>query len=199
MFERFWSAYPKRAGRQDAEREFAKLAVDDDLLTTMLDAIRHQQQQREWKADNGRYIPHPANWLSKRRWQDEVSDATSSTVQATIVDPDVFDLCGAASLKNRDIKEYLRTATLVAQDGELLRLVVADETCRGFIDRNYGPDLRRVARERGFREFAIVGPISSTAPETDGPQPPAVLAAEADRFTENGAVLAWDDKKRAEP
>lgn len=68
-FDRFWSAYPKKAGKGAAMRAFKRITgVPVDV---MLYAIEQQRHSRQWQEDNGRFIPNPATWLNQRRWEDE--------------------------------------------------------------------------------------------------------------------------------
>ena len=71
QFLKFWAKYPKKVGRAAAYDAFKKLGVTDDLLLNMLHALEIQSGSRQWKEDDGRYIPHPATWLNGRRWEDE--------------------------------------------------------------------------------------------------------------------------------
>lgn len=79
-FERFWSAYPKKTGKDAARKCFEKRKPEELLLTKMLDALTHQSASREWQKDGGQYIPNPATWLNQGRWQDE-SDNYSANGQ----------------------------------------------------------------------------------------------------------------------
>lgn len=72
-FERFWSAYPKKVGKDAAAKAFAKRKPDDALLATMLTAIERQRASPAWTKDDGQFIPNPATWLNQGRWQDEAS------------------------------------------------------------------------------------------------------------------------------
>lgn len=68
-FDRFWAAYPKKAGKGAAMQAFRRITgVPVDV---MLYAIEQQRHSRQWQEDNGRYIPNPATWLNQRRWEDE--------------------------------------------------------------------------------------------------------------------------------
>lgn len=70
-FPAFWQAWPKKEGRLDAARAFAKLSADDQAaaasradtwLTSrpdLLDPARY------------RFIPHASTWLNQQRWTDE--------------------------------------------------------------------------------------------------------------------------------
>lgn len=70
-FEAFWNAYPKvkQKSKQEAREAFAKVDVP---LQTILDALEIQKRSHDWQKDGGQYIPYPAKWLNKRRWEDAV-------------------------------------------------------------------------------------------------------------------------------
>lgn len=72
-FDDFWGAYPRKVGKQDAAKAFAKLKPDAELLARMLTAITAQHQTADWQKDGGQYIPHPATWLNGKRWEDVVT------------------------------------------------------------------------------------------------------------------------------
>jgi hypothetical protein len=82
-FVAFWAAYPRRENKPAAVRAFAKLAVDDTLLASMLAAIESQTRsgclQPGATRDGRSTIPHPASWLNGRRWEDEQPAAASPT------------------------------------------------------------------------------------------------------------------------
>ena len=69
-FEKFWSAYPRKAGnKQKAFEAFKKADVSLDVL---LAAIENQKQSAQWSKDNGQFIPHPTTWLNGKRWEDQL-------------------------------------------------------------------------------------------------------------------------------
>lgn len=71
--DRFWPAYPRKVGKADAAKAFAKLRPDADLLGVMLRSLAAQAASEDWRRDGGRFIPHPATWLNGKRWQDDVT------------------------------------------------------------------------------------------------------------------------------
>jgi hypothetical protein len=71
-FEEFWNAYPKRVNETEARKAFEELNPDPELQSRMLAALQVQTQSEQWKRDNGRYIPLPANWIADRRWFDQL-------------------------------------------------------------------------------------------------------------------------------
>jgi len=72
MFEKFWKAYPKKVAKQDAEKAFLKTNPDESILEIMLNCIESSKKSQGWTKDDGEFIPHPATWLNKRRWEDEI-------------------------------------------------------------------------------------------------------------------------------
>jgi DNA-binding MarR family transcriptional regulator len=72
LFEQFWTAYPKKVSKAQAQKVFRKLNPDEALLDTMLAAIDQQKQTEQWMKNEGQYIPYPATWLNGRRWEDQI-------------------------------------------------------------------------------------------------------------------------------
>lgn len=70
-FERVWSAYPKKVGKDTAAKAFAKRKPDAALVEAMVRAIEAQRASRDWTKDGGQYVPHLATWLNQGRWMDE--------------------------------------------------------------------------------------------------------------------------------
>ena len=69
-FEKFWSAYPRKEGKQKARSAFEKVTVDLDVLLVALEA---QKKSSQWTKDNGQFIPHAATWLNGKRWEDQLA------------------------------------------------------------------------------------------------------------------------------
>jgi uncharacterized protein YdaU (DUF1376 family) len=67
-FATFWETYPKKVGKGQAEKVFAKIKPTPDLLAQMLEVIGWQEKSKQWQDG---FIPNPATWLSQRRWEDE--------------------------------------------------------------------------------------------------------------------------------
>lgn len=71
-FERFWSAYPRKAAKQQAFKAWEKLAPDEGLSERIFAALELQKKSDAWTRDGGRYIVYPSKWLDNRRWEDEL-------------------------------------------------------------------------------------------------------------------------------
>lgn len=68
-FDAFWSAYPKKTGKEAAKKSFARAKAD---IGTMLSALEVQKQSEQWTKNNGQFIPNPTTWLNQGRWEDEL-------------------------------------------------------------------------------------------------------------------------------
>lgn len=71
LFGRFWAAYPKKVGKANCERWFARHKVDEETLQAMLESLAYLKTTEQWQKDCGQYIPNPQTWLNGRRWEDE--------------------------------------------------------------------------------------------------------------------------------
>lgn len=74
-FERFWNAYPRKEGKKPCVKWWAKERPDDELLKVMLAKIEQARQKRNWKDQDGKFVPMPLTWLNEERWQDEYHQA----------------------------------------------------------------------------------------------------------------------------
>ncbi len=99
-FERFWSAYPKKVGKQAAEKAFRRVKED---ISVLLSAVEKQKHTDQWCRENGRYIPNPATWLNQGRWEDVIPSSDQS-----FAPDEFFEAACAKSQKmmTEALKEY---------------------------------------------------------------------------------------------
>jgi hypothetical protein len=64
-FTIFWTAYPKKTGKDAAYKSWAKAKP---RLDDVMYALSWQQDSDQWKRG---YIPNPATYLNQGRWKDE--------------------------------------------------------------------------------------------------------------------------------
>lgn len=76
-FERFWTVYPKKVGKEAARKAFSKVKTPVD---TLISAVLAQKRSTQWTRDRGQYIPNPATWLNQGRWEDVLE--TPAAVEA---------------------------------------------------------------------------------------------------------------------
>ncbi len=68
-FDAFWAVYPRKVGKGDARKAFAKVKAP---VSVLIDAVNTQKQSQQWLRNDGQYIPNPATWLNQGRWEDEL-------------------------------------------------------------------------------------------------------------------------------
>lgn len=78
LFDRFWKAYPKKVGKDAAQRAFDKRKPDADLTDKMVETVETWKKTSEWMHENGKFIPNPATWLNQGRWKDGEGEAAST-------------------------------------------------------------------------------------------------------------------------
>lgn len=81
-FARFYAAYPKKKSRAAAEKAFAKLNPDEQLVTAMLASIERAMTSGTWS--DPKFIPYPASWLNAAGWLDEIQTEYSADELAVI-------------------------------------------------------------------------------------------------------------------
>jgi hypothetical protein len=75
LFDEFWKLYPRKESKKQAKKAWLKLNPGQELFNLIANALEYRSQTKEWLAEGGRYIPHPATWLNGRRWEDEINPA----------------------------------------------------------------------------------------------------------------------------
>jgi hypothetical protein len=76
-FNLFWQAYPqhRRTAKGDAYASWKKASKPHNetaFLGEVLTALDWQTKQHDWTKDKGQYVPLPATYLNKRRWEDSM-------------------------------------------------------------------------------------------------------------------------------
>lgn len=71
-FTEFWSIYPKKRSKGQAEKAFAKIRPDERLHNTILQSLELAKKTADWQKEKGKYIPYPATWLNAKGWEDEI-------------------------------------------------------------------------------------------------------------------------------
>jgi len=74
-FEWFWSVYPKKINKEDAYKAFCGVT---ESVKVLVEAVKRQKESLQWQKEGGRYIPNPTNWLTGKRWTDNLPTANDS-------------------------------------------------------------------------------------------------------------------------
>lgn len=82
QFELFWTAYPKKQKKKDAQKAWDSLNMNDTLFAAVMDGLNRWKQAEQWNRDSGQFIPLPATWLRAEQWNDEVQSETQTGLPA---------------------------------------------------------------------------------------------------------------------
>lgn len=69
-FEQFWSAYPRKVNKQGAKKAFLRIPKLLSQFTQIMAGLENQKRSKQWKKDNGVFIPHPTTWINQERWKE---------------------------------------------------------------------------------------------------------------------------------
>lgn len=69
-FADFWAAWPRRVGKRDAEKAWARLRPQEKAAA--IEALPKHVDYWNASGTERQYIPHPATWLNGARWDDEI-------------------------------------------------------------------------------------------------------------------------------
>lgn len=72
-FDKFWHEYPRKVSKGNAENWFTKNKPSEELVNEMINKIKLLKTTKQWKLNEGQYIPYPSTWLNAKGWEDEVS------------------------------------------------------------------------------------------------------------------------------
>ena len=73
MFSKFWSVYPRKVGKLDAEKAFNQMARRYAAEDIVAGAERFAKQCAADGTDI-KFIPYPASWTRAGRWMDSEPD-----------------------------------------------------------------------------------------------------------------------------
>lgn len=76
VFDDFWSAYPKKVGKEAARKAWAKVKHPIETCGKILLALSWQVRTEQWMKNGGQFIPNPATYLNQGRWMDERPDSS---------------------------------------------------------------------------------------------------------------------------
>lgn len=64
-FNDFWSVYPRKEGKNNAEKTWKKLSEEEKQLAI-------SDCQNRFKSQERKFIPHGSTYLNQKRWEDEL-------------------------------------------------------------------------------------------------------------------------------
>lgn len=101
-FEEFWKEYPKKKGKLAAQRAWPK--TKGVALSAILSALSEAKDCRQWRKDNGQFIPNPASWLNAGGWMDESGEPVQSERRSNYAEPSIVpELTDEQITKNKEV------------------------------------------------------------------------------------------------
>ena len=82
-FDAWWAVYPRKVDKKPAHVAYDKAVpkVGDGKLYEMVELYR--TATATWKAEDRKYIPHPATWLNQERYHDDPSEWVDEKERST--------------------------------------------------------------------------------------------------------------------
>ena len=80
-FDKFWNEYPRKVSKGNAEKWFIKNKPSEELVNEMINKIKLLKTTKQWKSNNGQYIPYPSTWLNAKGWEDEIEVETETNTK----------------------------------------------------------------------------------------------------------------------
>lgn len=75
-FNEFWNLYPRKVEKKDCKDLFYKLNFNEEKYQIIINQLKRFKDTSDWKKQDGKFIPYPKRWLSKKRWEDEFETDT---------------------------------------------------------------------------------------------------------------------------
>lgn len=73
-FNEFWRVYPKKKAKVDCMKAWKQLNPNVQLFEEIMVGLRRAMNSKEWKEQDGKFIPYPATFLRQGRWMDEYEE-----------------------------------------------------------------------------------------------------------------------------
>ncbi len=73
-FNKFWEQYPKKVEKKRAEERWNRLSFE--IQNQILTDIPKRKEGKQWKEQDGRFVPNPLTYLNGERWNDVIEQET---------------------------------------------------------------------------------------------------------------------------
>lgn len=71
-FTFFWTSYPRKVSKEEAKKAWAKLKPNAGLIEQIVEDVKRRTKfDPDWLEEGGKFIPYPATYLNRKRWEDE--------------------------------------------------------------------------------------------------------------------------------
>ena len=119
-FERFYSVYPRKKGKQDAIKWFKKNKPNDEFVSMLVEDV-NKRMATEWNGKESQYLPYPASYLNGKRWEDEIE--SKQPVKPKYPTPDER-AANEQKIREREIRSQLdKQKEIEANKGGISKLI----------------------------------------------------------------------------
>lgn len=153
-FDLFWEAYPRRVGKLDAQKAWRQTSSERPPIDVVIEKIERLLRTRQWREAGGRFIPHPATWLRRGGWADEVGVSRPSdgrresspeprTIDVIEPDPRAEALWGRVVSRLQDsvdphsFNTWIRPTVGLAFDDRRLQVAVPNDVFAEWLSDQY--------------------------------------------------------------
>ncbi|MBQ4361265.1 MAG: hypothetical protein II767_13530 [Proteobacteria bacterium] len=125
-FGEFWDAYPKQESKAAAvnawEAAWKKGGISPDTMPAILTAIDRKRKSRQWRQEDGRFIPLPATFIARREWEDE---ARTNVLSGISIDDSAAKAAGLVKESSFDTSAFF-AAAVEASEAQMKALAGGD-------------------------------------------------------------------------
>lgn len=100
-FDEFWNHWPRKVSKADAEKAWDKAVKARADTAAIVKAAASYAERCQLTRQDPKFIPHPATWLNRKSWNDDLNAVLPLPSQRTPTDHEGF--------KNPDPSEYRGT------------------------------------------------------------------------------------------
>lgn len=72
-FDEFWKEYPKKTDKKESKEIFLKICKTKVKFDEIFSGLKELKLSESWTKENGKFVPSPARFLRKEKWNDETS------------------------------------------------------------------------------------------------------------------------------
>ena len=150
-FEAFWSAYPRRIAKKEANKAFMKAMREGAEIDHILTAV---EAYKKWLSCTDKWRPepaHPATWLNQGRYDDELEDMKPQVITVSFkLSSDVISKLKLVGFQDHTIKRWFDDCQFI-ENGKTIAFPT--KFMLDYVKNQYETQLRRAF---GDIEFCMV-------------------------------------------
>ncbi len=81
MFNEFWQLYPKKVNKKGAKTSFMRIKGLKKEFDNIMLALKKCVESKDWKKQDGQFIPHPQTWINQERWKDKNENSEQEVIE----------------------------------------------------------------------------------------------------------------------